>query len=314
LVSSCKDHEAGMSKGKHRQASPSYVASSGTSATRWLVTLALALGLFLIAGPAWAGDEADQLAFTQSIVQVMQEKGVAGKIEVRGPLQVGIVPTQGEQRIVYLDNLYRGLSGTQAEQREQIEAFLAPLLAPTPAELSSSLLAKILPVVRDQAFLDQMKQIAQPGDPVLAHKLIDGLWVLYVLDLPDQMRFLTLADAVELGSSDAGVRARAKQNLHLRLNDVSVIAEGAFYVVRLDDNYESSLLVDDDFWSQVAIQVPGVLVVAAPNRNVLLFTNAKDESAVSSLRETAEKLSSEYSYPITSQLLKRVDGRWSRLD
>ncbi|MBW2386666.1 MAG: hypothetical protein JRG92_23800, partial [Deltaproteobacteria bacterium] len=71
---------------------------------------------------------------------------------------------------------------------------------------------------------------------------------------------------------------------------------------------------DDDFWSQIEIQVSGVLVVAVPNRNVLLFTTADDTLAVASLRKTAEKLSTDYSYPITSQLLQRKAGRWSRLE
>lgn len=291
---------------------PVIMAKAGQAlALRLALQLAV---LTLLAGATPADDTAHQLALTERVAGVLREKGVEGRIEIRAPLQIRIVPEQGESQTLHLDNLYRGLEGGETEQSEQIEAFLAPILAPAPSDLSPGLLANVLPVVREKAFVDEMRRSAKPDDPILAHKLIDDLWVLYVLDLPDQMRFLTLSGAVELGSSDAGVRARAKQNLHLRLAEVSVRAEGPFYTVHLDDNYESSLLVDDDFWSQIEIQVSGVLVVAVPNRNVLLFTTADDTLAVASLRKTAEKLSTDYSYPITSQLLQRKAGRWSRLE
>ena len=137
-----------------------------------------------------------------------------------------------------------------------------------------------------------------------------GLWVVYVLDLPDGMRIINHGDMAQLKLDEAGLDALAVANLEAALpalhfdrvktgSDIRVIHEG--------DSYEASRLILHQRWAAIARQVKGDLLVAAPSRDFVYFTGSRED--VAGLRALARG-SDEQGHALTSTLLRWTPAGW----
>ena len=80
-----------------------------------------------------------------------------------------------------------------------------------------------------------------------------------------------------------------------------------------DSNFETSFLMDDEYWDDLETQSgPIVAVVAA--RDLVLFVNGNDAKAVTDLRDLGHPSVNLFSYPVSTALITRKDGRWQAYD
>jgi hypothetical protein len=76
-------------------------------------------------------------------------------------------------------------------------------------------------------------------------------------------------------------------------------------------NFESSLLLMDDVWSQLEKEMPNGTVAAVPARDVVAFCDLKSEEGISALKNVIARAEAEnVDHPITKSLLRREKTAW----
>jgi len=251
------------------------------------------------------GSEAE---FEEEVLAVLRSELPDRTFARVGPLEIEASRAEGEPDTIYLANVYKDAPQDEAERSEWIRSFVRAFAAPVQERLSPADRPRLLPVIRDDSFVEQGRAGGKAAP--LAERLVADLWVLYVLDYPDRVQYLVASDLEALELSAAELRELSVANLSGRVSEVTVKAIGPLHFVELDGTYESSLLLLEPFWAELAAQVGPSPVAAVPTRSLLLFASSSDEDAVARLREGAKRFESEAGYPVSHQLVRRDGGSW----
>jgi len=149
--------------------------------------------------------------------------------------------------------------------------------------------------------------------PDVAHPFAAGLAVTYVAAaMPEQP--LGWADLTNLRMDERTLRQRALDNLDAMLNTVSFHGELPALMVSFH-GIESSLLLADAFWDEVAHDLPGDPVVAVPARDVLLITGADSPPGLAKAGRCVDRVHFAGSHHLLTQdLLVRTGNRWRVFD
>jgi uncharacterized protein YtpQ (UPF0354 family) len=281
------------------------------------VVLALAFGLGL-AGPA-LGQVVSPRAFTQEFADALRAREPGLSVTVTGELDLQVKDAAGKQATLHLGNAYAIYKNDPKARAAVIERYARALLDSRPASEAPIDRARIVPVVKDDAWLKEARRamLARGGAETPQHvveQLAPGLIVIYAEDSPGQVRYLTEKDIAGLGLKKEALRALAVNNLHALLPKVELLPGELISMFRADGNYEASLLLFDDIWSSGTLRVNGEAVVAVPARDLLLVTGSKNRAGVARLREVAAKLAREASYGISDRLFVYRGGRFQRFE
>lgn len=218
----------------------------------------------------------------------------------------------GEKTLTsYVDNLFITLQATpdSAERQDTLNQFVHSFKA-TLAEMSApgtiAAPEQVMPVVRSIAMQSALAESDAPMRP-----FVGDLLVYWVVDQPESISSLTnsMADMMEL--SPVALANLGQENLIARLPDLHAQPmDYGLTMLLLDGNYESSFLLLDTLWNDLAQQF-GQVVVAVPARDLLIYADGDNTDAVASLRDIAER--SDFSYPLTRNLLVWTTKGWQVL-
>jgi uncharacterized protein YtpQ (UPF0354 family) len=171
----------------------------------------------------------------------------------------------------------------------------------------------IVPVIKPVSFLNAATNMGAPTDSLGIHEMYnDELVVLYAADLPNNVRGIKESDLTSLGITKESLREIAINNLAKLLANIQVKGGNGLFMVIVNGNYESSIILLDDVIHQKNFQVNGDLVVAIPNRDILLITGSDDTQNVARVAAITNKMFTENNYPISPYLFKRMDGKWEK--
>lgn len=247
------------------------------------------------------------------VLAVFQELDQERRYERAGVLEIHVQDTQASETFL-LGNLFRILSNDPTERANQVVEFVRNSIALAVTELDPSQQSRVLPVIRDATFLESLPTSPSTEESTIVDSLTDDLRVLYVLDLPNRYRYLQASDLEGLGVARERLTQLAQDNLSALAVDLQVQAVGPVYLLTLDGNYESSVLLLDSVWDQIAQQLAAEPVVAIPARDLVLFASPHDSAVLASLREMAAKYERESGYAISASLLQRAAGSWKPYD
>ena len=152
--------------------------------------------------------------------------------------------------------------------------------------------------------------LSERDSPVL-RKLGHGLLAAYLVDEGEYFSYVQhghLADA--LLSCDE-LHAHAVANLSaLAEKDAEVRPYGNIYAVLMGGNFEASIILVEEFWSEWYAQLaPDGFLAAFPARDLLAFGNAS-AAVVSELNEFLERVNHGLDHPLNSNLFRRVGSAW----
>ncbi len=260
-------------------------------------------------------DDVDSLRFTHAVARALREELPEAEVRVADRLALDVVQESGTPARVHLDNLYRDLSATPAEREAQIRQFVSGIASPvlTRETLGPEHRTRLRPVIRDAAFVAELRRRAPGEDALLADPLVADLWVLYVLDLARTIQYVTAADLEPLALPREALRATALAGLRAGLPSVR-IQGGPVFLIVADGTYDSSVLLLDEVWTRIEAQLGGPVVAAVPTRSLVAFAAAGDVEAVEQLRALAREGEREGAYPVSRTLLLRQRGRWQALE
>ena len=277
---------------------------------RWL--FAVVIGGFLTFAA-----QAETLApkvFTETFARRVQAARPNSTITVQGDLAIQIKDPDGRTFDMFLTNFYQGYQADPNRLEELTRKYLAGFPPRQDAPTKSVALdrTRIVPVIKDRPWLDEVnrKVRAQAGKdaPGLATEDFNNeLVVIYALDDSKGMRFL---QADELAGIDRDeLRTLALENLLRIMPKIQMATNGRFGMMIAGGDYEASLLLFDNIWTDGTVKVKGDIVVAIPTRGMLLVTGSQDRAGLQAMRELVAK-NADGPYRLTTTLFVYRKGRF----
>ncbi len=258
--------------------------------------------------PALAPD-----AFTEEMARRVRVAAPDVEVRVPGELQLELASGTDSSGRVYLDNAYRMYCGLPPDEREEMMERFVRSFADATRGFEPTRDA-IIPIVKDRAWLDEVAASvrAQGGESQekVFEPLNDELAVVYAIDTPNNIAYLSPDMLDALGVDRGELRALAVRNLRGLLPGIEVQRGEKLGMVVADGNYEASLLLFDDLWAREGERLRGPTVAAVPARDLLLFADGADAEAVAQLQALATKMHAEATYALTDRLFLRDNDDW----
>lgn len=255
----------------------------------------------------------DPAAFTEEVARRVRMSVPEIDVKIVGELELAIDMTDEGGNSAFLHNAYQMYRGESPKGREDlIDRFVASF-----AEAAKGLERSpeaIIPVVKDRAWLAEieasMRQMGKEGQAKVYDDLNDDLVVVYAIDTPSNIAYLSPEELERLGVERDALRALAVRNLRGLLPGIEVQRGETLNMVTADGNYEASLLLFSDLWAREREKLRGEPVAAVPARDLLLFADSADAEAVAQLRQLAAKMRAEAAYSLTDRLFVLREDRW----
>lgn len=149
---------------------------------------------------------------------------------------------------------------------------------------------------------------------LIARPLAGELWVICVIDLPNQINMLTDSDMGKLGLSRDEAIAVGTRNVAAELPPGSAIIfppPSRDAISNITGHfYESSRLLMHEDWAALSQEMNGRLVVSVPLPETVLYIEGKDRADLDALRRVAEATAKDDPRKISTQLFRWVPEGW----
>jgi uncharacterized protein YtpQ (UPF0354 family) len=232
-----------------------------------------------------------------------------------------------EPQISFPDNLYLLL--TQAESNaERTEILNLRTQAPIQSGVASIAdapidIANIIPVIRHKNYGTEVLysdvhpnlegEDDQAYSTLISYPFVGEMRIFLVEDAPKFVRFIAKTELETFDLSANELLLEAVKNARSGLSGVRIDSQGGLNFLVFDGDYETSFLTMPQLWKQLDIQM-GTIVAVVAARDLVLFVDGDDATAVADLREVIKPEISQFSYPISTTLITWKDGRWSLYD
>lgn len=266
--------------------------------------------------PARAPRVLDASGFAQAYARaahtLFPDGGIGIDPEVNGDtVQVRWTLPDGARAVQSLGNAYAAYVKAPAD----MDAIIAAHLDAAPAGAkpdAATRRAAILPVVKTRMWLAaSTKQLQAAGvqdqDRFLSEPLTNELLTVYVEDRPDAMSYVAPDHLADVGVQRSDLRPLALENLRRMLPQITIEGGDGCYGVRLDGNYDASMVFLTNDWRD-RVQIEGDPVVALPAREELLVCGSADREGQRRLREIAALVMARSPYGLSALLYTWRDG------
>jgi uncharacterized protein YtpQ (UPF0354 family) len=253
--------------------------------------------------------------FTQEVASELQRLGPHRNFQIVEDLEIKGTISHKYPGEISLQNAYRDYLHSPDQKAVIIAHWVSALLEAWNIKKDAAIdSSRVLPVLEHNSRLRGKTEKAtsvgaDPGE--YAHqRFTEDLIIQYVVDAPKFMLHLTNQHLADLNVSVEELHKIAVTNLIQMLPAPAILEAGGFYRIQTDNNYEASLVFLDDIWDKFPFNVPGEIVVAVPARDSLLVTGSKVPNGVRILSKLAQEVYGNSSYPISSELLIRREGKF----
>ena len=165
------------------------------------------------------------------------------------------------------------------------------------------------------------KPIEMPPEAVpIVEPFLPGLCVAYGYDFPWGYVMLGPRQCTEVGVSAESLRGLAMDNLAARRSERSLFQAPDAMAVGIElggefgADLEASLVLDDDFMTRLAERFSGDLVVAIPDRDMLMATGTGHADGMAKLRSFVDGFWPGADHPLTQHLLVHRAAQWQVFD
>jgi uncharacterized protein YtpQ (UPF0354 family) len=144
-------------------------------------------------------------------------------------------------------------------------------------------------------------------------KYLGPLAVGYAIGPPfDGRRLVTWADLGRLAGSHGALRRKAVACLDANLDKVRIHGQPPKLMLSFA-GIESSVVLADAFWKDLATRIPGEVVIGVPARDVVIVTGSGSPSGLAQARRAVDRVFfAGGPHLLTRDLLVRRGGRWTR--
>jgi uncharacterized protein YtpQ (UPF0354 family) len=252
-------------------------------------------------------------AFTETFVQRLKAAWPDTKVTIKDNLVVQAEGQNGRTIDISLANLYPRYRSDPDLLDELIRDYVGKISPPRRPSTATAALdrTRIVPVIKDRPWLDEVRgrvRTQTPNAPDLAVEDFNNeLVIVYALDDPKRMRYLTTDELTGIERKD--LRTLALENLLRIMPKIQMATDGTLGMMVAGGDYEASLLLFDNIWTDGTVKVKGDVVVAIPTRGMLLVTGSQDRAGLKRMREIVAKNADEQ-YRLTTALFVYRKGRF----
>ncbi len=254
--------------------------------------------------------------FTLQYVAALHQASPDWKVEMVKDLELNISNKAGKESTVFLDNAYDSYKQDPASKDSVIQRYISSGRELIESMQSSSALdkTKIVPIIKDRPWLQETRQAmidrgAKKVPDYVYDDLNPELVILYAVDSPQSIQYLTPAELEKAKIDHKDLRALAIENLKRLIPKMDRVGGKGFYLLTAGGDYEVSCLLLDSIWNQGQFPVDGDIVVAIPARDMLIITGSKDPQGLEKMKGLVEKTYNSGAYRLTKQLFVFKGGK-----
>lgn len=221
-------------------------------------------------------DQTTQDDFKVKVINYIKNKYPDFEIESRKDFNIDVKSKSGTHHL-YLDNLYKSSSQNNfTDWEEQLEKLL---IEPKITSLSyEEVKNKVFPMIKNAEFVSAANSKVPEDQHLLSYHLMNGLFICWVVDLPEQMNYVSQKQLKEWGiPRDELVNITMKNLESLPGSDrlrVKKLENGASLIIfDSKDGYDATrllLLQNPENYNVFANRLGENFIVAIPHRDLLV--------------------------------------------
>lgn len=212
----------------------------------------------------------------------------------------------------YLNNAYT----TYKAEPDSVNAVISRYMAST-ADLYEGVKPvstdNIIPVIKPVEYLDDLKKDGK-SFAMITERYDDQLIIAYAVNSQNSVRYLTENDFKTLSVSMDTLRAIAFRNFDKIMSDIQRRENNGVFLVEAGGFYEASLMLLPSVWTKENFPVEGDLIIAIPNRDMLLVTGSRNKNGINTIREIAADSYKTGSYQVSERLYKWTGKKFEKYD
>jgi len=254
------------------------------------------------------GIPTDEPGFTAYVAERLR-KGVGdAPVSVKAPLTLSVGPLQAN-----LDRIYAYCKANPDGCGREIETYVRGAAESTRTQGEAPTRAAIRIVFRSAQYQQSAERDVSSAALVPARVLVEGLVLMPVLDSSRTVRMLTAKDSAALKLTTSQVYEIGVANLRKAtkaLTDVAKpVGQGQFGQLT-GDFYHPSRLGLVDSWAPLARAQRGILIVAAPATDTVLYSSDDSPTGLDALRTLARNIMGRAPNKLTALLLRWTPTGW----
>lgn len=253
----------------------------------------------------------DEPGFTEHLAQLLRQRIPDAPIVPKGPLALGV----GEL-VANLGRLYGFCQQRSFDCQGELENFARAVADVHRDRTAPPSREMVRLVIRPAGYGQGLGGPGGGNAAVQPGPFVEGLVSLPALDSPRTLRMLGPKDNELLGLTEAQVRALGLDNLRRTLPPLMQVARPATagQVGQIvGDSYESSRLLLVDSWAPLAEAQGGVLIVAIPAPDTVVYVGEESPATLEALRDRVLQVASRVPNPLSGHLLRWRPAGWERL-
>jgi uncharacterized protein YtpQ (UPF0354 family) len=251
--------------------------------------------------------------------RAMEETGAVSSVtpSATDQLQLDVRARNGGTFIIDLHNLWESAVGARPDERirqllEKV-AGSVDVARGLDGDLPPVSRTDLVPTIKSAAWLAGLP----PGADLASEPLVADLVIVYAFDRPSSISYASRSQIEQLQIAAAELRPLAVANLSTHLPaQLGTQGDGRSSILLAGGSYESSVLLLDGVWEQLAASVAGDIVACVPARDICLFTGTGVEGGVASLIAARDRVlaAGTPGSLVSPTLLRRHDVRWVELE
>ena len=295
---------------------------SNLAATFRVLLVAVGLCLLSLTEPALANFDAFKKRMIEEIEKIENVDRVApGRDDETLKIKLKDKADGTEGLEFYLGNAYREFSANPGGLDEIVSRYLSAITAATtPTVFARDKLVTLLRptsylIDDDREYVQERQAAGQPLDWMAqqnAFRLWGGDMIISIMldgdrkfsSVPIKMlkdNQLNLDEAVTTGIANVR-RITADRELQ---HD-----QGLWFVISEQQSFTSSIILDEDYWRQVAAKFPKGMIAAVPAREFILLVEKGSRPHLKELKRVAKAYYEETSHPQSAYLYAWTDNGW----
>jgi hypothetical protein len=248
-----------------------------------------------------------ETAFTAFMAQRIRN-AVTVRVEIKGPLTLAIGSAQAN-----LDRIYAFCKANANGCAKEVDTYMDGVAQVMRNQSEPAARDALRVVIRPTGYVQQAAGQFGADATIPPRALVKGLVIVPVLDSSRTVRVLNGKDLATLGLSAGQASDIGMANLRRSMKPLMEVANpmGSGRIGHFEgDYYQSSRLALVDTWAPLAQAQGGVLIVAVPSADTVLYVGEDSAGAIDALRTFAAHVMSRAPKPLSGTLLRWTPKGW----
>lgn len=215
---------------------------------------------------------------------------------------------KGKEFSHYLDNAFKEYKMEPDSVDEVISRYVASS-GSLYKESEPVVLSQIVPIIKPIDFFQEVKQLSTENggdkEPSIVYENYNSqLIIVYAENTEVSIKYLTQEDFSKLSIHKDSLRALAVKNLKAVLPEVQSKGGNGTYMISAGGDFEASLILLTKMWTSDNFKVKGDLVIAIPNRDLLIVTGSEEERGLKTIKDITDDSFANGNYQVSPYLFK----------